>query len=215
MPEILFTQKCFDTNPGAWHMSVVNQIGINDRSFVLDATYDYEVWNQPVYSYSYLYFNPITGESSKNYNDVALDILQYKEDIFKTYRDVKTKKIVGVQMRLQYIAETQPSHNPIDNPSYDYANTVTYRYDLEIDNSGKIIGGEWYSNAHPDFLWTPPVGEKATSQADLYTQGEWKTGEPIPTQWQMVAPYASKAGLPLAKVLDGLIKRSRSVDQEK
>ena len=56
----LLSARAFDTNPGTWHMSVVNQIGVARRSFVIDATYDYEVWNQPVYSYRYSYFNPLT-----------------------------------------------------------------------------------------------------------------------------------------------------------
>ena len=44
----IIDQKCFDTNPGTWHQAVVNQIAISKRSFIMDATYDYEVWNQPV-----------------------------------------------------------------------------------------------------------------------------------------------------------------------
>src|SRR5688572_29322977 len=44
---------CFDTNPGAWHLAVVNQVGVSKRSFVFDSSYDYEVWTQPAYSYEY------------------------------------------------------------------------------------------------------------------------------------------------------------------
>jgi hypothetical protein len=32
---------------------------------VIDASYDYEVWNQPVYAYTYRYFNPETGKEAK------------------------------------------------------------------------------------------------------------------------------------------------------
>ncbi|MCI5209969.1 MAG: hypothetical protein D3910_14495, partial [Candidatus Electrothrix sp. ATG2] len=38
----ILSQKCFDTNPGTWHLAVVNQIGASRRSRVLDATSDYE-----------------------------------------------------------------------------------------------------------------------------------------------------------------------------
>ncbi|MDZ4084582.1 MAG: hypothetical protein U1E10_16690, partial [Bdellovibrionales bacterium] len=62
----VLNEKCFDTNPANWHQIVVNQIGVAKKSFVMDATFDYEVWNQPVYSYSYKYFNPQTGKSARS-----------------------------------------------------------------------------------------------------------------------------------------------------
>ena len=52
--------NCRDNNPATWHIAVVNQIAVARRSFVMDATFDYEVWNQPVLEYSYRYFNPMT-----------------------------------------------------------------------------------------------------------------------------------------------------------
>src|SRR5262249_50319012 len=71
----IIDQDCFDTNPGTWHLAVVNQIGIGKRSFVLDVTYDYEVWNQPARKYSYVYFNPQTLKPVGKLQDaiVAID----------------------------------------------------------------------------------------------------------------------------------------------
>lgn len=212
-------QECFDTNPGTWHKAVVNQIGLSDRSFVIDATYDYEVWNQPVYGYSYRYFNPETYESSyDDYSVVAVDVKDFKSDKFKKFRDKKAKKIVGVEMRLQYIAETHPSHREYDNKNYDYVTTVTYRYDLELDSNGNIIGGEWYSNKHPDFLWVPPKDTRALTRLDQSieqaissgrTDLEWKKGEPIPSVWKSYIPSYSNQGQPLGLIVEGLIERSR------
>src|SRR6185436_9002354 len=51
----VISPACFDSNPGTWHLAVVNQIGVAKRSMVIDATYDFEVWNQPVYGYRYRY----------------------------------------------------------------------------------------------------------------------------------------------------------------
>lgn len=213
-------QECFDTNPGTWHKAVVNQIGVSDRSFVIDATYDYEVWNQPVYGYSYRYFNPETREVSKDdYSAVAIDLADYKSDKFKKFRDSRAKKIVGVEMRLQYIAETHPSHRTTDNKENDYVTTVTYRYDLELNGRGSIIGGEWYSNKHPDFLWVPPKDTRALTRLDQSieqaiasgrTDIEWKNGEAIPAVWsQYISTYSSE-GKPLGLIVEGLIKRSRA-----
>jgi hypothetical protein len=213
-------QECFDTNPGTWHKSVVNQIGISDRSFIIDATYDYEVWNQPVYSYSYKYFNPQNYETSRrSYKDVAIGIDSFSKDKFKSYRNPKTKKIVGVEMRVEYIAETTPAQRSYDNDSYDYVTTVTYRYDLELDGRGKIIGGEWYSNKHPDFLWTPPKNTRALTSLDEQIENaiksgrtdlEWKGDVNLPAIWASNSPRTSKEGEPLGLIVEGLIKRSRA-----
>jgi hypothetical protein len=213
-------QECFDTNPGTWHKSVVNQIAIADRSFVMDATFDYEVWNQPVYAYSYRYFNPETFETSRDdYKEVAVDVVDFKKDKFKKYRSRKAKKIVGVEMEVQYIAETHPNHRTYDNKDYDYVTTVRYRYDLELDGRGSIVGGEWYSNKHPDFLWTPRKDARALTRLDKSiveainsgrTDVEWKDGEPVPSVWRQYISQYSRQGQPLGLVVEGLIKRSRA-----
>lgn len=219
----IIDQDCFDTNPGTWHKSVVNQIGISDRSFVIDATYDYEVWNQPVYAYSYRYFNPQSYDSSyDDYQAVAVAVEDYTKDKFKSFRDSKAKSIVGVEMRLQYIAETHPTHREYDNKNYDYVTSVTYRYDLELNEKGEIIGGEWYSNKHPDFLWVPPQGTRALTRLDKLIEEAieggrkdlvWEKDAPVPAIWQQYIRDYSRQGQPLGLIVEGLIERSREAAQ--
>lgn len=43
--------ECRDMNPGAWHVLTTNMIGLRKQAFVLDRTYDDEVWNQPMSSF--------------------------------------------------------------------------------------------------------------------------------------------------------------------
>ena len=215
-------QECFDTNPGTWHKTVINQIGISDRSFVMDATFDYEVWNKPVYSYDVSYFNVETFEKSDEAKDVVIKMSEFSKDKFKKYRSRKAKQIVGVQMRVKYIAETHPSHRAYDDESHDYVTTVTYRYDLELDGRGSIIGGEWYSNKHPDFLWTPEPGARALTQLDnAIIKAErsgrdlsWKKGQPIPQIWRQYIPQFSKEGKPIGLIVEGLIERSRDAGNQ-
>ncbi|APJ04067.1 peptidase [Silvanigrella aquatica] len=157
------SQDCFDTNPGSFHLALVNQIGINKKSFVFDATYDFQVWNQPLVSYSYYYFNPQTGQASSKSSDVMIKASDFKRDPFKSYRSQNSSFIVGVKTKVEYIGETWQDASTRDNPSRDSVVAVEYIYDLEIDTSGKIIGGEWYQTAHPDFMWTP------TSNSDITT----------------------------------------------
>ncbi len=201
-------QECFDTNPGTWHKSVVNQIGVSKRSMVMDATFDYEVWNQPIVSYEYQYFNVNTGETSNDYQSSTIKLSEYSKDLFSKYRSERTKYIVGIEMDVKYVVETSPTQNEADDNTYDSITMVTYRYDLELNQDGKIIGGEWYTNAHPDFLWTPVKDARALSQADKYTPGSWGKNALVPTNWTRVAKKASEYGIPLAKVVEGLVKRS-------
>ncbi|OZG75398.1 hypothetical protein BTA51_03200 [Hahella sp. CCB-MM4] len=187
-------QACFDSNPGSWHKAIVNQIGVNKRSFVIDATYDYEVWNQPVLSYVYNYFNPQTGESYESAQDAIIAMTDYTNDKFSQYRGSEATQIVGVQMRVTYMVETGPMHREIDRPSYDGAFSVRYMYDLELDSEGNIIGGEWYTNRHPDFLWTPAPGAHAVSyynppETSGTTKNEIKQGTIEQDKWHFFGPY--------------------------
>ena len=40
-------------NPAAFHIIITNMVGLRKESFVMDRTWDDEVWNQPVYQYEY------------------------------------------------------------------------------------------------------------------------------------------------------------------
>ena len=104
--------SCFDTNPGTWHMAIINQIGVSKRSFVMDATYDIEVWNQPVLGYNYSYFNPITGKSVWRLKNAMVSMDDFKKsgkDKFAEFRKPGVAGIVGVAMEVNYIRETEPT----------------------------------------------------------------------------------------------------------
>lgn len=145
---------CLDNNPGTWHLAIVNQIGVFDRSFVMDATYDYQVWNQPVYSYSYTYYNPKTKKSFSKLADAIVSLNEWNNDPRRGVRAVGTKSIVGIRMQVAYVTENSPS---VEENQDSQFSTVNYEYDLELNAENKIIGGEWYSTNHPDFLWVADV----------------------------------------------------------
>jgi hypothetical protein len=221
-------ERCFDTNPGIWHLAIVNQIGVAHHSFVMDATYDYEVWNQPVYGYSYNYFNADTGVQEDRIEDAVVKIGDLKNDKFKKFRSPRAVYVVGVVMQVTYVSETRPTHDEIDSPEKDLTTTVSYMYDLELDAAMKIIGGEWYQNAHPDFLWTPAANSHASSYGDAKLTdklnvksadqptaalGGWTPGEPLPAFWREIAVNtAIHYGQPLAGILDALVKEASMPD---
>ncbi len=164
-------QDCIDNNPGTWHMAIVNQIGQFNRSFVMDATYDYQVWNQPVYGYQYFYYNPKTGKNSAKLSDALVNKADWPTDPRRGVRAEATKQFVGIKMIVTYIIENSP--NKDENQESEFA-TAEYDYDLELNDKMEIIGGEWYSDNHPDFLWVPDsktfpgtFGDSASVRVDL------------------------------------------------
>jgi hypothetical protein len=206
----ILSQKCFDTNPGTFHIAMINQVGRNQRSLVIDATYDYEVWNQPISSYEYKYFNPITRQPVATLEEAIVDRQNFEKDIFASYRSSQSRSIVGIAMDVSYVVESTPSLSPTDSVKDDPITTVTYLYDLELDEHGAILGGEWYSNKHPDFLWVHPQGSRATTFVDAGLRSGWAVGYPMNSEWMNAAKALSKRGLPLESVVRQLIQASRS-----
>jgi hypothetical protein len=209
----ILSGKCFDTNPGTWHLAVVNQIGASRRSMVLDATYDYEVWNQPVVAYKYRCFNPQKMRYARSLAEASVLKTSFDNDRFRKYRDRETDTIVGIAMDLSYIVETAPEQRSTDSSKDDRVQTVRYYYDLELDAMGNIIGGEWYQNAHPDFLWTPEKETRAVSywEKRYGISGSWKSEEPLSKEWcQIAATTSGYQKAPLAVIVEQLIRFSNS-----
>ncbi|MCW5199277.1 hypothetical protein VU05_00835 [Desulfobulbus sp. F1] len=206
----LIEAACFDTNPGTWHLAVVNQIGASKRSMVMDVTFDYEVWNQPVLGYKYRHFNPQSMTYQSSLTAAAVPRANYTRDKFPSYHSSQTVSIVGIEMFVSYMVETSPSHNSSDSPSSDAITEVKYMYDLELDFSGKIIGGEWRNIKHPDFLWTPTKGSRARTNYE--PSGTWQSGQSVPSSWRSAAVSASNAAkpAPLAAIVERLISMSNS-----
>ena len=212
----VLSQNCFDTNPGTWHLAVVNQIGVAQRSMIMDATFDYEVWNQPIYAYSYSYFNPITQKAVNTLSEALVRKDQFSQDRFKSYRHPRTAFMVGVVMKAVYVAETLPQKTSKDPPELDKLVAVKYIYDLELDSEHRIIGGEWYTNKHPDFLWVPPVGTSPVSEGDKILNqrgsrapGRWNPQtEAVPSAWAEAAKVSSRYRQPLTRIVDSLFELS-------
>ena len=81
-------------------------------------------------------------------------------------------------------------------------------YDLELDQDGNIVGGEWINKVvrrrqgrrivekekagdKPDFLWYAPRGMKAVAMDESMATGEWQTDTPLPESWAQAAISAS------------------------
>lgn len=204
-------KECLDTNAATFHLSLVNGIGLMKKSFVMDSSYDYEVWNQPIVSYKYEYFNPRTKKVSMNLEDSLILSQNFESDPFSQYRAFETRYIVGVSVEVSYTVETSPTQNLYDSELMDEMNTVHYLYDLELDQEKNIIGGEWYHKMHPDFLWTPAYNTRAKTQMDYYllSRDKWDGKKALPTDIKKMAQKMAKQGKPLAYIIESLIEISQ------
>ncbi len=201
---------CRDTNPSTWHRAIVNRLGLNHRSFIMDSTWDYQVWNQPLISYRYRYFNPRTNSLSTNLKSATLHVSQMGRDRLARYRARGAAFIVGISMEVTYGMERRPDHRDSDGPEFDQIRTVLYNYDLELNSAGVVIGGEWHKKLHPDFIWTATKDSRPVTQNDLSIAGEslWDGKGAIPSHWKQHARNAAGRGQPLAKIVDSLISLS-------
>lgn len=125
------SSECSDTNAGAFHVVLTNQIALKDEGFVIDITRDAEVWNQAVYSFESKVHEELSGVSAEATPGTIKEIL--------------------VHTNMTYIVEVpQAWNNKITNKSLKKA---IYKYILELNADGEIIGGRWMTHERPDFVY--------------------------------------------------------------
>jgi subtilisin-like proprotein convertase family protein len=146
---------CRNTNAGTFHLLLTNLLGRDKRAFAEDRVTDSEVWNQPIIGYRLPVQKEVTLAQALALLGVAGDSYPYNP---------KAKRFVEVKADIDYVVETHPSTKPTSPHINDFVRTDHYHYVLELDEAGKIIGGEWLAapsggtfaqNDRPDYLWLP------------------------------------------------------------
>lgn len=92
----LEASECRDMNAGSWHVLATNMLGLRKKGFVIDATFDLQVWNQPVYGYTIT--NGVDGalkEISKNEAISMLGIDVSLESLLDTIDVAKDEEKAG------------------------------------------------------------------------------------------------------------------------
>jgi hypothetical protein len=159
--------RCADVHPAIYHASIVNILGIEGRSFVVDKSSKASIANQPVAGYEYTYYNPDNGKDG-TLEASALSVENYPKDPFKDARNADTRFIVGVAMTLKYTDWEDPIVHDTNYASDDKISDFKFNYDLELDANYKIVGGQWRvskdgssrlirnTTHQPDFFWIVP-----------------------------------------------------------
>lgn len=135
--------ECRDLNPASLHLILAQNLGDKNpslrRGFVIDIAGDVEVWNQPVVGFKVL--------SSRR------RVFDQENDPKKQYRAKNTAFIVDLETSIFYLAEGKPSKSPFRAANRHFQKSMRLKYSLELDSKDQIVGGEWTSEDHPDFLW--------------------------------------------------------------
>lgn len=136
----LGTANCEDLNPGAFHVILANQIGLKKESFAVDIISTKETWNQPVFGFE---FEVLGQTNADNSSSVIIHAkLKYAEDDPEHAED------------LINIFTWEPT---VGTDRYMFG-VMELDYELELDNSGRIVGGKWLGASkekHPDLFWMP------------------------------------------------------------
>jgi len=202
---------CRDTSPATWHLSVTNQVGLAERSLLFDSDPGFQIWNQPVSSYRYRTFHPVTGLFG-SLEDSRIERGSFQQDRFAGLRAPGTRWIIGVEMEVEFVYEKRPDLESIDDPNTDPYRRPVYRYDLELDAEGNIIGGEWWTRLHPDVIWSPLPRSTPSTVGDDSLRSDsstWMRDSAVPEKWAEAARQSVTTFQPLGKIVNQLIQWAR------
>lgn len=200
---LFFTSACDETNPATFHKALVNRVGSLKKSFIADVSPGSEVWNYPVKNYSIVYYNVFSGEESKNFREVLELVTEGKRFARQMHRHESAYAIVGVKVKVNY-TDMRPAHTmATDSSEQDKLMELEYNYDLELDRSMNIIGGETFSKNLPDFIWA--AGDRT------YPLTEVERRSSLSSQMEITraAKTSSMKGQPLSMIVEKLFELSK------
>jgi hypothetical protein len=121
--------ECADLDAGAFHIVLINELGLVKKGFVVDRERGIQVWNQPVNSFTTSYEN-ITAPRENATEGANASVLTHTS--------------------MTYSKETWSQWEP--HTPYEY--TEDYDYYLDLDDKGNVIGGSMISWDRVDFAWS-------------------------------------------------------------
>ena len=189
----------------------MNQLGHGKRSFILDKDSSEQVWNQPIVAYSYELVHPETGVVPENWREAVVPFPA--EDRLHEVRAEGAVAYTRVRMKLTYAKEKEPQARELETTEHDESEGMSLDYELELDATGAIVGGEWRSRTYPDFLWVPAPGTEPRTAGDdaldaLKNSNVWAPGKPMPFNWRYHVHKSSEKKQPLGRIVKKLVEWS-------
>jgi hypothetical protein len=205
---VITDENCFDGNPGSFYIAVLNFLGLEKRPFFINRVKAIEVWNVPVVGYEVSYYNLKTGHYTSGLKDAIVPIEQIPaNDKFRKYRSSQTKSVVGVYLTIQ-MAMGRTIHR--DQTASTVNTQATYKLDLELNEAGEIVGGEWHQEDHPNFMWQVDRDFKPESIGDalLGDNTTWDGGI-VPASWLESVRQSSRLNQPMDLIVKKLVELSQ------
>lgn len=200
----LRTPECLDTNPATFHLALLNYMGINKRTLIVDNAYDSMVWNRPVISFEYNYRHPLTKLPSRKLKYSLTPLEEFGEER-KALAHKDAVWIVGVRMKVKLLYGDEREGAGEENTAYD----IVYYYDLEIGREGKILGGEWETLYHPDFIWMVKEGSSPkTGEDNILKEDLWNGEKPLSEYARLLGRKAARRGDLMEYIVKSLIELS-------
>lgn len=143
----LNTPSCRDANAGAFHVVLTNQLGIFKEGIIADVARMGEVWNQPVYQFESKQLSrrgPSPGSAPGTTDEVVIETVMH----------------YTIEIQPQWSALGQLMERPLTR-------SVVYRYRVELNRSGEILGGVWLQDDRPDFIWLQRRGAFLGTDASI------------------------------------------------
>lgn len=178
---------CRDLNPGTLHLAVTGLLGrgapalrnlngpLEKLPFVMDFAYHEEVWAFPIVGYEIRNAQYITEAAASR-------LVCRTANAAGRCRDFKwnenARRFASIELVVQTVAyETNPAGLLVAPQSRSFEpSRFVYKYVLELDGRGTILGGEWITSPtssgpnskemHPDFLFMSVQSEATTEEDD-------------------------------------------------
>lgn len=185
--------RCSGVHPATWHLGLVNLIGKQRRSFIVERKVGAAVDNHPMYAYEMEFYNPNNGRSRKDPMDNVVEIDE--RDTYKQFRNKDARYIVGVETIMVYMDYARPDRSNTNSEDDDSEVKKKMYYDLELDENFDIVGGQWravkvgypeqrrggstsprnrLNHNQPDFFWAITKDYKSTGWfGDLDSIEQW------------------------------------------
>lgn len=145
----LMVEECRDLNPALFHLALVKLVNPQEKGFILERDSFAEVWNTGIVAYD-LEYHPIRTRDGRMVEAGIPVPVTDIADADATHRANSTHSLVDVSATVRNT----------------WGDSYTYRYSLELDAEGNLLGGEWggldeFESAEardaarvgPDFLW--------------------------------------------------------------
>ena len=111
---------------------------------------------------------------------------------------------MGVETKILYTAWVRPAGTEDDSIAEDKIKDQEFMYDLELDDAGNVVGGQWRADKvvrsyndeqskptikHPDFFWVAP--KNVNQYLRPLNLEAWNGTTPTPASWRPAAQAAT------------------------